>query len=210
MRLFSAALIVSLGLTAGMALAHDPTGETADYVIDRNSARTSSMILGGNGTVTVLGPATDSEGKAVYDVQLRYKAKVILMGEKEGVEDIQIDREFFEPEFMAKLRAEGQYSSESFKIKHLGYRDARNMDGGVYPHCDYVLFYDIKTREPLEDFLVWIGSALGGLVSSGDVQDVKVYAHIKEGVPVLGAVKMDASAVVKGNFIKAGVDYKRP
>ncbi len=111
------------------------------------------------------------------------------------------------------MRDEGEYHGQRFKVKHLGFGDARNMDGNSYMNCDYLLFYDIETDQSnffnfiFKKVITESSSSAAVSFSSGEIEDLEVRAYVKYGVPVLGAVKLDVSGRYRGRFVKAGADY---
>lgn len=214
MRKFLGALVVvsmSVGLCGFSSVARDPLGETADYKVDRNSSRTTSMIQSGTMNASVDSYDPDNADGASYAVKIDYTLKIQFMGTRSGTEMVTVPEEYFTPEFMEDLRANGSYSSESFKVEHLGYADVRTMDGGVYPNCDKVRIYDIDTSKggKFVDFAKML-LASGQQHFDGDFEDMEIIGHIKEGLPVLGAAKIDVSGIYQGMRVKAGADYQRP
>jgi hypothetical protein len=206
--LFGMSLCLSVGSSAAAAAysdvspTRDPTGETADYEIERNNARTSSIIRSGEMTTTVTGRSVDLSES--YDIDVDYTMQIQVIGRRSGTSTMAAPEEYFTPEFMENLRANGEYAGPSFKVRHLGYADARNMDGRFYPNCDKILIYDI------EDASVSPLTALASSMLSDEIDDMEIVAHIKFGVPVLGAVKLDVTGEYSGQGIKAGADYVAP
>ena len=94
------------------------------------------------------------------------------------------------PEFLEELRQNGTYVGPDFKIDHLGYEDADNMDGAFYPHCDKLRIYDIPDSSP------------------NDITDMEIIADVSYGIPVLGAVKMDITGKYRGQRIKVGKRHR--
>ena len=189
----------------------DPIGEVADYKVDRNSSRTTGMIQSGDMKAAVTSFQQDNPDGPSYDVKIDYTFKIQFMGTRTGTEMVNVPEAYFTPEFMQDLRTNGEYISDSFKVQHQGYADVRTMDGGVYPNCDKVRIYDVQTAQ-----IGIVGIARQMLVVSGDpstdsdFEDMEIVAHIKEGLPVLGAAKIDVSGIYQGMRVKAGADYQRP
>lgn len=189
----------------------DPVGEFADYTVDRNSSRTTGMIQRGvlKAAVTTFQP-DHSDGPS-YEVKIDYTFKIQFLGVRTGTELVSVPDVYFTPEFLADLRVNGEYISDSFKVQHLGFADVRTMDGGVYPNCDKIRIYDIK-----QEGLGIIGIARQMLTFSNDpttasdFENMEILAHVKEGLPVLGAAKIDVSGIYQGMNVKAGSDYDRP
>ncbi len=206
--------VLSIFTTAATARAdspRNPLGETANYQLDKATTRTSGVIQSGTGAAKVTEFLPDHESGPSYNVSLDYDFMVQFYGRQKGTTKWAFRDEFFTPEFMENLRRTGTYETPDYKIRHEGYGDARNMDGGVYPHCDKVLIYDIKMSES-NPFSELIYAAAGLDPYRGDnpqIEDLKLAAHVFTGLPVLGAVKLDLSGTAQGMKIKAGFDYKR-
>jgi len=205
-------LAVAALVSAQVAFA-SPVGDRAHYDLDRNPSRTSSMIMSGKVDVTVDAYVPGHKSGPAYESSMAYDFNVQMVGRKQGSQKVMVPAEYFSPEFMKNLRANGSFIGPDFKVRHEGFVDARTMDGNFYPHCDKILIYDVKTF-----------SAEGGLFSVArdilsmaaesrlgtrqDVENLQVRAAIYEGVPVLGAVKLDVSGIVSGFNVKAGGDFK--
>ncbi len=196
-------LLLSLALISSFAFGgFDPVGQKAHYVLDKDPKRTTSMIKSGTIDVMVTKPLLDAAPPA-YEVSVKYKAKISLVGDQEGEQAKAIDAEFFTPEFLEKLRKEGSYIGPNFKAKHQGYADAKNLDGKLYPHCDKILLYDIKDSGYADEF-----TRVFFDLDRFDIENLQIVAHIYAGVPVLGAVKIDASGIYQGMNVKAGGDFQ--
>jgi hypothetical protein len=192
-------------------LARDPMGEMADYKVDRASARTTGMIQGGNMKAVVNAHLPDHADGPSYNVQIDYTLRIQFMGTRSGTQAVTVPEAYFTPEFMQDLRTNGEYISDSFKVQHMGYADARNLDGGVYPNCDKIKIYDIQTmNNSLIRMADEILNASEGIEPTAGFEDMVIIAHIKDGLPVLGAAKIDVSGVYNGSRVKAGADYERP
>lgn len=197
------AILLSVLSTLAFGASKDPVGQKAHYQLDTDPTRTSSMIQSGTIDATVGALHADAQPPA-YEVQIAYSFDVSFMGLEEGTKTELVDTTYFTPEFMENLRQTGHYESADFKAKYLGVEDAKTLDGNTYPHCDRVQLYDIKQ-----------GSALSGFIQSifaferADIQDLVIVGDIFPGVPVLGAVKLDASGTYDGMAIKAGGDYQQ-
>lgn len=211
--ILAGAVATLVSATAALA---SPVGDRAHYDLDRNPSRTSSMIMSGKVDVTVDAYVPGHKSGPAYESSLAYDFNVQMVGRKQGSQKVMVPAEYFSPEFMKNLRASGSFIGPDFKVRHEGYVDARTMDGNFYPHCDKILIYDVKTYSA--------ESQLGGLFTVArdmlsmaaesrlgtrqDVENLQVRAAIFEGVPVLGAVKLDVSGIVSGFNVKAGGDYK--
>ena len=199
------ALFISVTSFAGI----DPLGQSANYKIDKDPNRTSSMLKSGTIKLSVPALGKDLSQGPAYLVRIDYDFNVALMGPYKGTKETQIEKEYFTEEFLNELRKTGHYEGQYFKADHLGYADAKNLDGKFYPHCDKILLYDL--REP--NMVNFLNNLLGPIASAEffdqreDIQDLKVLTHIYVGVPVLGAVKVDVSGIYQGMAVKAGGDY---
>lgn len=193
-------------------LTPDPLGQYAHYKVI-NGERTTSLIRSGHTTVTVAEYMPDHDQGPSYKLVADYEAKVTLYGTYAGTEEVDLPTEYFTEEFLDELRQTGEYQTEDFKVRHLGYRDARLFDGSFYEQCDYLVFYDIDTTKDNLGLQFFIRAALGqfqdGIVLT-DVEDLKIYAKVKPGIPVLGGVQLDVSGKMSGLSAKAGFDYVKP
>lgn len=180
--------------------AEDPVGETAHYKVDNSRSRTSRLIRSGTFDVDV---ASYKAEQRAYGLVMEYELNVVLRGRESGQESLDAPQEYFTPEFWQTLREEGSYESEQFKVQHLGYATVRNMDGETYENCDKVRIYDI---EQMTEFSR-LGHQLARVDRNSRMEDMEIVAHVKEGFPVLGAVKLDVKARYSGQNIKAGADY---
>jgi hypothetical protein len=182
----------------------DIVGQFANYILDKDPNRTSSMIKSGTVKLKVV-QQLEQAGKEAFQLDMDYKMNVSLMGNYEGTETRVLEKEFFTPEFLEKLRKEKHYEGEFFKADHKGYADTKTLEGKFYTHCDLVLLYDMKDpgmfAEPL-------AAAFG--VDRADIEDLKALVHVYPGIPVLGGAKVDVSGKSSGMSMKAGGDYVTP
>jgi hypothetical protein len=192
------------------AFADAPVGEKAAYKLDRSRERTTSMITAGEFLAEVKEFLPEGDAGPVYRTQLDYDITVSVMGSRKGSQDIDAPAEFFTPEFMVKLRAEGELQYPQFKIRHLGYEDATTMEGSAYPRCDKVFIYDIKTEGAENGFLNMVRAFAGKAPGGTQIKDLEITAWMNPQIPVLDAVKMDITGNVDGYDFKAGVDYVNP
>lgn len=203
----------TLSFTPAGRVAHNPIGEHADYMLDKSSGRTSSLIASGSGAGFIDEFLPDYEHGPSYPVNITYDLMVRLQGPVKGSLVIPMPEAYFTPEFMVALRATGHFETPDFKMIYEGTADARTLDGGVYPKCDKVLLYDIKAVEE-SDLPVLIAAAAGftkeqiasGLVS---IEDVRIRALVHPRIPVVGGAKLDVTGKANGISVKIGLDYKR-
>lgn len=192
----------------------DPVGERANYMLDKNASRTSGMVVSGKASGYVDEFLPNHPDGPSYSVKLDYEFVVSLMGTYKGSMKMVFADEFFSPAFMQELRKTGYYESPEFKIKYEGRADARNLDGGFYPQCDKIFIYDIKISPAfrLKVAHAPIGKSIKGRKKRAGptIENLQIHAHIFEGVPAIGAVKLDLSGKVQGVATKAGFDYKKP
>jgi hypothetical protein len=198
--------LVALG-SAGSLVAgpRDPSGESASYTLDHDSARTSSEIESGTMTATV-GAHTDGTDGPAYDVDVNYDFDIVFVGKESGTKTVGVPDEYFTPEFAARLRATGHYESPKFKIDYLGQENATTLDGHTYPGCDRIKIYDIKDTAPVRA----IAAAMLRVPQLSSIENLVILGDIYQGVPVLGAVKLDVSGDYEGMHLIAGGDYVAP
>src|SRR3990167_5809939 len=179
MRNFS---LITLGLVWTVALSGspNPVGEQAFYRVDKNPIRTSSIIMSGTIDASITQPLPEMTPPA-YELSLDYRFQVKLFGDQQGIENIAVTENYFESEFLENLRQTGHYESPHFKVDHLGYADAINLDGKAYPHCDVLRFYDISQGGGLS----WVARSLLGGNMRDDIENLVVKAHVYEEIPVL-------------------------
>lgn len=191
------------------ALADAPVGEKANYQLDRRRSRTTPSITGGHAVAEVMAFFPDSANGPEYEVRLDYTITAIGVGTEEGVEIIDVPEEFFTPAFMVKLRAKGELHYPDFKIRHLGYEDARTMQGRFYPNCDKIRIFDINTESATA--LVQTMKALALQATGVKIEKLDITSWMAPGVPVINAAKLDISGVVEPKiYLKAGLDYVAP
>jgi hypothetical protein len=206
-------VLLTTAFTPVAQLSRDPLGESASYQLDKNRVRTTGMIQSGSAVTTVTDFLPNRESGPAYNVDLTYDFTVAFYGRKQGTVKWEFEKEFFEPEFMVKLRQNGTYETPNYKVRHEGYADATNMDGVVYPHCDVITIYDVvipsNGGQGLKSILVAAAGLDPEAFADPTIEDVKIRANIIAGTPVLGAVKLDLTGVVQGMNVKAGFDYHR-
>lgn len=207
---FLASAIISWSLISNMANANErnPVGERANYQLDRAAARTSSLIQQGTIVTSVTKHLPDHQDGASYEAQLDYDLTIRFGGRQQGNRKMALPEAYFTPEFLSDLRSNGRYESPQFKVEHLGYANARNLDGKVYENCDKIRIYDVQSPEYMP--FAQIGADILQLATGALIEDLVIVAHIKEGEPVLGAVKLDITGKYNGIGIKAGADYVSP
>lgn len=199
-------------ISSVLSAAIDPLGQSANYKLDKDPNRTSSMLKSGTIKISVPKEAKELSQGPTYNVRIDYDFKIVLMGPYQGTNETQIEKEYFTEEFLENLRKTGHYEGQHFKADHLGYADAKNLDGKMYPHCDKVLLYDLKQPTALN----FLSDLLGTMATAeiipdrADMENIKVLAHLFAGIPVLGAVKVDVSGTYDGMPVKAGGDYMAP
>jgi hypothetical protein len=203
-----AAALATAGASSASAQGRDPVGETASYKVDRASSRTSSFVRSGDMQAEVVRYLPD-ETPPAYETTIDYSLNTIV-GRRSGTVRLPVEEAYFTPEFLEMLRQNGEYTSPHFKLRHMGYADARNMDGGVYPQCDKVLIYDLDVRYTSELPIAKLAQALVGNDRGEVLEDMEILAHIYPGVPVIGAVKLDVTGKYQGQNVKAGADYEMP
>lgn len=211
------AVVVAVLSMAPVALGEmptrDPVGETANYDVERSSGRTSSMIQGGSMATKIVSANPSHPDGPMYNLNIDWTLRIQLVGTRRGTRVVEVPESYFTPQFMQDLRVNGEYVGPTFKVRHLGYADARNMDGAFYAHCDKILIYDIEetANEAIIDLARSFLIPGRDATEAGDeIEELEIVGHIKEGVPVLGAVKIDMTGKYQGQRVKAGADYKNP
>ncbi len=178
--------------------ATDPVGESGVWELDWTNGRTSRYVASGGATAAITEFLPDLPAGPAYNVRLEYDLTIYVHGNEHSTLDIALSSDFFTPEFLARLRAEKTWVGPQFTIDYLGRRDATNLDGAVYTDCDYLYFHDIS---------------MGGASPSGErmieAKDLKMWAHLKEGVSMLGVTKLDLFATMYGLPIRLGYDLRR-
>ena len=199
------------------AYSRNPEGEFAKYKLDRNQSRTSSLIKKGT-LVFSVGPFKPDSGSSPgsYPSKLTYDIRAAIAGHLHGEKVLDIPAEFFTPEFVIRLRKEGTIDEGIFKLKHMGFEDVQTIFGMKYPQCDKILAYDVKLSSA-KDFASLLMETMGQAYYEeiqedfdhdlASVKNAKVLFYLSPGIPVIGAVKLDASAKISGFAIKAGFDY---
>ncbi|NBX93473.1 MAG: hypothetical protein EB078_00730 [Proteobacteria bacterium] len=188
----------------------DLIGQKANYKLDKNPKRTTSMLKDGTFLATITHYHPNAEGGPAMEVALDYKFNVAMVGEQKGVENALLDQAYFTPEFLEKLRKEGKYESENFKAIHKGYEDVKTLEGKIYAHTDIIFLYDIRDSKnmTLHSDLASFLAAIVRAETKADIEDMKVLMHVYPGVPVLSAVQIDVSGKYEGMSVKAGADYQ--
>lgn len=215
-RLFSAG-VLAIVLSSSAAWAdHDPRGESAKYLIDTDDARTDSMVEGGQ-FLTSIGGQAGGPKVETYQVTVDFDLRLRFMGRKTGKKDAKMAADFFSGAWIKDLRQNGHYESKQFKAEHLGYEDVELKDGHSYAHCDHVRLYDIDENLPsILDPLATVGAQLlaptldGQGLTAPKVEDMEMIVDLHEGIPAIGAVRLDVSGKVSGMAVKAGADYVQP
>lgn len=207
--------LISALVLSSSVIAYDPgllVGQKANFKLDKNPKRTTSMLKDGTFLATITSYHPDLSNGPAFDVALDYTFNVQLMGEQKGVENGYIDEEYFTEEFLINLRKNGKYESENFKAIHQGYKNVTTLQGKSYPNCDVILLYDIKDSKdfPLKSHLSGFLAKVGRLETKADIENMKVLMHVYPGVPVLGSVLIDVSGTYEGMAVKAGADYMAP
>ncbi len=200
-------LVSALALSSLCSFANDRIGERADYELDRNRNRTTSLIQAGSLKTTILGYNEAGENsEATYTTEIAYKLDILMAGKQEGVEKPMIAESFFNDEMIHRLRAEKEIQTDNYKAKHLGYQTVKNKDGVVYENCDIIYFYDINMG--LSSELNHILFALLGQHDGRFLDNVSAKLARKAGLPVLSLAKIDIAGRHSGIRFKAGFDLK--
>ena len=212
--LIASALLMSQTALSNSDELRNPVGETALYKLDNNGSRTTGMIKKGTFHAKVLKFNPNSADGPAYKTRLKYDMKISWVGRKTGTKDVEVPQRYFMPEFMQELRTKKKMSFPQFKVAHQGRATVKTKEGKRYRNCDKVLIYDIDTgngfapnefSQLLEQSVLQVMQVTGAVRE--EVQNLRILAHVKKGVPVLGAVKIDISGTARGFNFKAGFDY---
>lgn len=201
MRLFFSGFLFSALLVATPS----PLGQFAKYQLDKDPKRTSSVIKSGEFFARVTQFLLELN-PAAYEVTLDYTLKIMFHGTQQGKEKTPVEETYFDPKFMEDLRVSKHFEGANFKVDHLGFKDAVNLDGHKYPHCDVLKFYDIEQNHPLAN----LGRLLVVADAQSTIENLVIGAHYFSEIPVLGGAKIDVSGVYDGFKFKAGGDYATP
>ncbi len=203
-------LSVLLAFSSTLAFAHDRVGEKAVYKLDRSRNRTTALIQSGVVDMSIKEHIPDHAQGDSLKVSYNYNLSIMFSGQEKGSGDLILLSQYFTPEFLEKVRSGEMVSTDHFKIKYLGSEDV-TIKGKTYTQCDLVQIYDVNLPKLNDD--PTMVKLLAALTSSStqnlaDVEQLAIKAAIKHGeIPVLGAVKIDVDAVVRGMKVRAGFDY---
>jgi hypothetical protein len=187
-----------------VASKRDPLSEVANYQLDKNSSRTTSIVKDGAISMSVV-------PEAPYKLKINYRLKLSIGGNRQGNLIMQLPDGFFSDDFVARLRQVKHLETPSLKIDHIGFADASTLDGHVYPNCDMVKIYDIVPSSETAALFRLLKVVSGNeLAAEEDFKDVSLVGAIYPGVPVLGAVKFDLAGKYMGVSVRAGGDYVAP
>lgn len=174
----------------------------AHYKIVKDSRRTSSFVTSGTFTAW-----SGKVPQGDIPTHLKYKLKVKFYGEFSGVQSMVIPSEYFTEAFLVQLRKTRYFEGPNFKVKHVGFKDAKDYQGKLYKNCDQLYFYDIETvsrhyyrapsnsRTPNRVFRI-----------KSQLKDPKILASVKFGLPVIGAVSLDVTGSFMSVATKVGAD----
>ena len=87
---------------------------------------------------------SDGADGPAYNVLFNYDLDVMFYGRQQGSGNIELAEEIFTPEFMERLRNQGEMMTDQFKIKHLGIENVSTRDGLSVSEADMVEIYDIQ------------------------------------------------------------------
>lgn len=199
------ALLATLIGGTSYGQARNPVGEKAKYILDNSRARTTSMIRSGTALAEITGYLRDQKA---FNARLTYDLNIDWVGRKSGEKELAAPEEYFQPEFLEKLRREKKIVLPRFTVTHMGFADAKDKNGKLYRNCDKVMISDIKQAHEVP-FFELLEESFGqvAVVTNTQIEDLKILAHVSLEVPVLGAVKIDLSGKASGFDFKAGFDY---
>ncbi len=188
----------------------NPMGEVANFQHDNSGERTSRLVSKGTTVTTVASEVTTDAGLS-YGVKIDYDVTMKITGSFKDSFEMVFPEEFFTPAFIEKLRQTGSYESADYKIKYEGQADARTTNGTNYPASDILLIYDIKVEDsPGLYNLLSLGAGFDPTDAANKempMTDLKIRAHVFQGIPALSAVKLDLAGKIRGVPSKLGFDY---
>ena len=191
----------------------NPVGEEANYELVKGS-RTTGLIKKGTFDSEIVEFKPEAEKGPAYTAKLKYDLKVTFVGRHQGEQNIDIPVEFFTREFVERLREEKTIETPQFKVDHLGFEDTETKFGLRYENCDKIKIYDVKMEEQkfLSHFARAMASGMNPFVEiqNNQIENLEIIALRTDGIPVLGAAKVDIKGKAKGYRFKAGFDYKDP
>lgn len=191
----------------------NPVGEQANYDLVKGS-RTTGLIKKGTFDSEIVEFKPEAEKGPAYVAKLKYDLKVTFVGRHQGEQNIDVPVEFFTQEFVERLRKEKTIETPKFKVDHLGFEDAETKFGLRYENCDKIKIYDVQMEG--QKFLSHFARALASganpfiEIQNSQIEDLEIIALRTNGIPVLGAAKIDIKGKAKGYRFKAGFDYKDP
>ncbi len=190
-----------------------PLGERADYELDKDPARTSSMILSGSAAGTIDKHVPNHPQGPSYNAALSYDMTVRIYGRYQGVTNLPFVEEFFTPQFMIDLRESRYYEVDAYKMRHDGRATVKTIAGVTYKDCDSIYMYDI-TPEYKRQWEILLVRAAGVdpdefFASGRSIENLVIRGYIYPGIKALGTVKLDISGKVKGIAVKIGLDLKK-
>ena len=197
-RVFICTVLSVMSLITTAAAARDPQGERANYDLVRDGARTSSVFSSGQFSDEIQDPIRGPEGN-FFKTLIQFRVTTILGSSYDSHGFLRMPEEFFEPQFMERLRAGEEYHGPDMKMKHVGFADVTNRDGVRYPHCDKVLLTDLVLSPSMR-------AALG--IAKAPPQDTQILLHYYAGIPALSAVRADIATVQNGSHYRLGFDYR--
>jgi hypothetical protein len=178
------------------------SADFAQYRVVKDSKRTSGIIHSGMLRVDVERRTSDS-----LPTTVTYRLQVKFYGDFAGKQSIMIPKEYFTKAFLQELRVSKVFKGENFTVKHMGFGKTKDYHGKIYENCDLLYFFDIKTvgrhyyKYPTRH-------RNGGRVIriNQEIKNPRILAHIKYGLPVIGAVSLDMKGKFMGINGKIGAD----
>jgi hypothetical protein len=200
MKKIIAIIFTAIALSANVFAAH--IGDTVSY--QRNGDRTSSIIRGATGAMTLV---ETPEGMSCEDgivIKLDYDLNVLVSGQQKGDIGVCVPHSVFGADFYANLARMGKEEFGAFELEHDGFV---NIDG---KKCDRVHAMNVKHNyergsDNTKAKVLWINHQ--GSIKS--VTQLEFSFTAKDGVPVLGAYQIDVKGVSnRGISFKVGLDLQ--
>lgn len=161
--------------------------EQAFYKVNKDPRRTSSIIKAGE-LILSLDFMHDMQ---TYVLNLDYTINTDMMGLIKKQKKLYLPVEYFEEKFLIDLKQNGFYQTDKIKAKYLGQSTVKNMDGTIYENCDVIFLYDLN----LESDILNQPTKLKFLI-----------IYLSQGVPVIGASRLDVRENLLGLLVNIGFD----
>lgn len=181
-------------------------GDTVSY--ERNADRTSKIIRGAKGALTVIGVPQGYSCNGGTVVKLDYELDVLLKGKQTGDMGVCVPNAIFGSSFYTDLKI-GPKQFGAFDLEHMGMGSATDTNGKTYPGCDVVRAmntdHQFVPSNSNQAQVLWINHT--GKIKY--VTDLEITFKAAKNVKVLGAVEIDVNGISdSGISFDVGLDLK--